>query len=54
MKTEDEKQSVVLRMPRALIDRIDKFQKRRGFGTRTSAIFYLINHALDNLDNKNK
>ena len=44
-----EKQSVVLRIPKVLLERIDKFKEQRGFGTRTQAIFYLINYSLDQM-----
>lgn len=42
-----EKQTVVLKIPTILLERIDNFKNDRGFGTRTQAIFYLINYALD-------
>ena len=44
-----EKQSVVLRVPKVLLERIDRFKEQRGFGTRTQAIFYLVNYALEQL-----
>ncbi len=44
-----EKQSVVLRVPKVLLERIDKFKEQRGFGTRTQAIFYLVNYALEQI-----
>ncbi len=46
-----EKQSVVLRFPKVLLERVDVFMNDRGFGTRTQTIFYLINYALDSLTN---
>jgi metal-responsive CopG/Arc/MetJ family transcriptional regulator len=46
-----EKQSVVLRFPKVLLERVDAFMNERGFGTRTQAIFYLINYALDSVIN---
>lgn len=46
---EMEKQSVVLRVPKVLLSRVDKFKEERGFGTRTQAIFYLINYALEEI-----
>lgn len=50
-----EKQPVALKIPITLLERIDAFSDERGFGTRTQAIFYLINYALDELtNNKNK
>lgn len=42
-----DKKSVMLRFPIGLLERVDKFQKEKGFGTRTQAIFYLISQALD-------
>lgn len=47
-----EKKSIMLRIPDVLLKRIDEFQEKKGFGTRTQAIFYLINHALEDLLNK--
>jgi metal-responsive CopG/Arc/MetJ family transcriptional regulator len=44
-----EKQSVMLRIPRVLLERIDKFKEDKGFGTRTQAIFYLVNYALEQI-----
>lgn len=52
MENLSKKQSVVLRMPLTLIERIDEFASERGFGTRTQAIFYLINYALDEITKK--
>jgi len=49
-----ETQSVMLRVPKTLLERIDKFKEERGFGTRTQAIFYLINYALDSIANSAK
>jgi len=46
-----EKQSVVLRFPKKLLERVDDFKAQKGFGTRTQAIFYLIHVALDKSDN---
>jgi len=37
-----EKQTVNVRFPKQLLDRIDAFKEEKGFGTRTQAIFYLI------------
>ena len=49
-----EKQTVVLRIPKVLLRRIDKFKEERGFGTRTQAFFYLVNFALDHLQKGNR
>ena len=40
-------QSVVVRFPKPLLERIDAYKEAKGFGTRTQAIFYLIQTALD-------
>ena len=37
-----EKQSVVLRFPKILLDRVDAYKKKKGFGTRTQTIFHLL------------
>jgi len=42
-----EKQTVNVRFPKQLLDRIDAFKEEKGFGTRTQAIFYLIQAQLD-------
>lgn len=42
-----EKQSVVLRFPKTLLERVDKYKEQRGFGTRTQAIFHLLQVALE-------
>jgi len=47
-----EKISVVLRFPKVLLDRVDQLKEKRGFSTRTQAIFYLLNMALDKEDIK--
>lgn len=36
-----------MRYPVVLIERIDAFKKDKGFTTRTSAIIYLLQHALN-------
>lgn len=46
-----EKQTVVLRFPKTLLNRVDKYKEEKGFGTRTQAIFHLIQVALDKSDN---
>lgn len=42
-----EKQSVVLRFPKTLLERVDKYKEQKGFGTRTQAIFHLLQVALE-------
>lgn len=49
-----EKQSVVLRFPKALLDRIDRYKEQKGFGTRTQTIFHLIQVALERSDNRDR
>ncbi|GAA0476190.1 hypothetical protein IRB23SM22_23270 [Alkalibacterium sp. s-m-22] len=47
-----EKQSVILRFPKTLLDRVDKYKEQKGFGTRTQTIFHLIQTALEQSDNR--
>ena len=47
MENFNEKQNVTIRFPKRLLERIDEFKKAKGFGTRTQAIFYLIQTALE-------
>ena len=42
-----EKQMVNIRFTKQLLDRIDAYKEAKGFGTRTQAIFYLIQTALE-------
>ncbi|WP_245671989.1 ribbon-helix-helix domain-containing protein [Caryophanon latum] len=42
-----EKVSVMLRFPKTLLNRIDAYQKEKGFSTRTQTIFHLLNVALE-------
>ena len=46
-----EKQSVVLRFPKRLLERVDEHKEQKGFGTRTQTIFHLLQIALDKSDN---
>lgn len=46
-----EKQMVNIRFTKQLLDRIDAYKEAKGFGTRTQAIFYLLQIALD-IENK--
>ena len=46
-----EKQSVVLRFPKTLLNRVDKYKDEKGFGTRTQTIFHLIQVALNKSGN---
>ena len=41
-----EKQSVVLRFPRTLLDRVDTYKEEKGLGTRTQTIFRWLQIAL--------
>ncbi|MEQ6376961.1 hypothetical protein RZN22_03265 [Bacillaceae bacterium S4-13-58] len=47
-----EKQSVVLRFPKKLLDRVDDYKEQKGFGTRTQTIFHLIQVGLEQSDNR--
>jgi metal-responsive CopG/Arc/MetJ family transcriptional regulator len=40
-------QVVNMRYPKELLKRIDSFKEKKGFVTRTQAIIYLLQHALD-------
>lgn len=44
------KQSVVLRFPKILLKRVDNYKEIKGFGTRTQAIFHLLQVALEQSD----
>ena len=52
MDKPNEKQTVTLRFQKRLLDRVDEYKKEKGFGTRTQAIFYLIQAQLDNESKK--
>ena len=52
MENFNEKQNVTIRFPKRLLERIDEFKKAKGFGTRTQAIFYLIQAQLDDESKK--
>ncbi|WP_198508056.1 hypothetical protein [Bacillus sp. FJAT-42315] len=47
-----EKQSVVLRFPKVLLERVDAYKEQKGFGTRTQTIFHLLQVALEQSDNR--
>ena len=47
-----EKQSVVLRFPKKLLERVDRYKEENGFGTRTQTIFHLIQVALEQSEKK--
>lgn len=47
-----EKQSVVLRFPKTLLEKVDKYKEQKGFGTRTQTIFHLLQVALEQSDNR--
>lgn len=40
-------QMVHLKIPKVLLERIDKFKEKKGFNTRTNAIIHLIITGLD-------
>lgn len=46
-------QVVNMRYPKELLKRIDDFKDKKGFGTRTQAIIYLIQYALDQSERNN-
>jgi len=41
-----------MRYPKELLKRIDEFKEKKGFTTRTQTIIYLIQYALEQLDNR--
>ncbi|CAG9613654.1 hypothetical protein BACCIP111899_02873 [Bacillus rhizoplanae] len=45
-----EKVSVVLLVPKGLLERVDKYKEEKGFGTRTQTIFHLLQVALEKSD----
>lgn len=47
-----EKQSVVLRFPKTLLDRVNDYNEKKGFDTRTQTIFHLIQVALEQSENR--
>ena len=47
-----EKQNVNIRFPKQMLDRIDAYKEKQGFSTRTQAIFYLIQTALESESKK--
>ncbi|GAA0451527.1 hypothetical protein [Alkalibacillus silvisoli] len=47
-----EKQTVVLKFPKTLLNRVDAFKEQKGFGTRTQANFHLLQVALEQSDNQ--
>ncbi|WP_242142783.1 MULTISPECIES: ribbon-helix-helix domain-containing protein [unclassified Bacillus cereus group] len=47
-----EKQSVMLRFPKTLLNRVDAYKEQKGFGTRTQAIFHLLQIALEQSNNR--
>lgn len=47
-----EKQSVVIRFPKKLLERVDHYKEKNGFGTRTQTIFHLLQVALEQSDNR--
>jgi len=49
-----EKQSVVLRFPKTLLEKVDKYKEQKGFGTRTQTIFHLLQVALEQSERQKK
>jgi metal-responsive CopG/Arc/MetJ family transcriptional regulator len=49
-----EKQSVVLRFPKTLLKKVDKYKEQKGFGTRTQTIFHLLQVALEQSERQEK
>lgn len=47
-----ESQVVNMRYSKELLKRIDEFKEKKGFQTRTQAIIYLIQYALDQNERK--
>ncbi len=47
-----EKQTVLLRFPKELLERVDSYKEKKGFSTRTQTIFHLIQVALEQSDNR--
>lgn len=44
----DKKERVEIRMPKSLLEKIDKYQKNNSISTRTSAILELLREGLKN------
>ena len=40
-----------MRYPKELLKRIDEFKEKNGFTTRTQTIIFLLQYALEQLDN---
>jgi len=49
-----EKQSVVLRFPKTLLEKVDKYKEQKGFGTLTQTIFHLLQVALEQSERQEK
>jgi metal-responsive CopG/Arc/MetJ family transcriptional regulator len=49
-----EKQSVILRFPKTLLEKVDKYKEQKGFGTRTQTIFHLLQVALEQSERQEK
>ena len=49
-----EKQSVVLRFPKTLLEKVDKYKEQKEFGTRTQTIFHLLQVALEQSERQEK
>ncbi len=47
-------QMVNMRYPSIILDKVDRFKEKKGFNTRTQAILYLLQYALEHLDKDDK
>lgn len=47
-------QMVNMRYPSIILNKIDRFKEKSGFSTRTQAILYLVQHALEQLEKEDK
>lgn len=43
----DDKERVEIRMPKAIIEKLDKYQKENGIATRTATILELLRKGLE-------
>lgn len=51
-KTKTDFKIVSTTLPKILLDRVDAYKKKKGFGTRTQTIFHLLQIALEQSDNR--
>lgn len=50
MNQQNQSQVVNMRYPAELLRRIDEFKEKKGFTTRTQAIIFLLQYALEKLE----